>query len=308
MKKAITTPVIMLTVCAALAPGLIQYAYEFGLIVLLQIVWTCFCCFCIEFAAAKVSQTPYQKSIGNFTWLLTGLLIARSLPVFSPAIYFFLASFIAIAIVKYGAGGMGKNKLNPAMAGLAVVAICFYQQLHLAGELTPAITSALNLKDTLVHFFSMQAYAPLDAMSFATPLTRHFSAANSRSYSWLAFTAGGLFLYYRKIIRIEIPLSIFIAYLSCELFYGYDVSCGLERFCFGGLIFAAFFIATDPVTSPISQLGRIIYGAAIGTAISLIRNNGLYPDGIVFAVLLGNLLTPHIDRWVWKYKVSVQQS
>lgn len=305
MTKPSTLPAIMLAVCCALIPGLLQSFYAYGWIIPIQISWCIVSCLALESLGAKLNKKPIRDAIYNWTWLVTALLIAKSLPVFSPAPYFMLASAIAIIAVKYGAGGLGKNQLNPAMAGLAVVAICFYQQIHPVGDISNQLTRELAAETVWSYFFSWQGFTPPDAISYATPLARQVAEYQTESdYTWIGFGLGGMALYLLRVIRIEIPLSIFSAYFMLELAMGRTPWECLERSCYGGLVFAAFFIATDPVTSPITTKGRIIYGSLIGAIVSLTRANGLYPDGIVFGVLSANLATPHIDQWMWRLKTK----
>ncbi len=300
MNSALTLPRLMLLVSACLLPGMLHFTMEWGLIVPVQLLWCCSCCAFVEWLCNQWLKL-HTAPLSNFSWLVTGMLLAKSLPPFTPAPYCLGAAFIAVGLVKYGAGGLGKNRLNPAMVALAVMALCFYQPLHQSGEMNASYIRTLPWQEVLLHFFSTSLPSLPDGMSSATPLTRG-NSAGAYSWSWLSFAFGGLILARLKIIRLEIPVAILLSYVTFELLMGHSLWQACQRFGLGGLVFAAFFIATDPVTSPLSQLGRWIYGGLIGAIVSLARCNGLYPDGIAFAILAGNLITPHLDQWLWRWQ------
>lgn len=300
MIKFNSTPSIMLGVSAATIPGLIQLTSLHGPIFLVQIIFCVLICLALELLCLTLSKQNTAQ-IANFTWLVTGILLAISIPLGTTFQLCFAAAFVAIVIIKFGAGGTGKNTLNPAMAGLGFLAICFYNQIHPLGEMPFSITHDLSLKKALEHFFSFRGFSIPDAIISATPLSLKSGEKLATNFSCLGFVLGGIFLAWQKLIRIEIPIFIAISYLVVDMMCGNCLNDAVIRLSFGGLIFASFFIATDPVTSPITQHGRIIYAVVIGTIVALSRNNGLYPDGIVFAVLAANLMVPHLDRLIWKH-------
>lgn len=299
MIKFNSTPLIMLGVSFATLPGVIQTSLSHGFIIPIQIIFCILACLLLEAICLKISKKNIMQ-ITNFTWLVTGILLAISIPLGAKFIFCFAAAFIAIVLIKFGAGGTGKNVLNPAMAGLGFLAICFYNQIHTTGAAFP-VTSNMSFPQALTYFFSLEDATVIDAIITATPLNLQAGSKLLINFSSVGFILGGIFLAWKNLIRPEIPFFIITSCLLVDIFCGHSIHDALIRLSFGGLIFAAFFIATDPVTSPITVYGRIIYAIVIGTITALSRNNGLYPDGIIFGVLAANLMVPHLDQFIWKH-------
>jgi electron transport complex protein RnfD len=179
--------------------------------------------------------------------------------------------FFAIVIARHLYGGLGHNIFNPAMIGYAVCLVAFPKEMVV-----------------------WPAWA-LDGMTEATPLD-HASSILSHNlipYYLLnaAWLAGGLFLLFKKIIRWQIPVGVIIGLMITACLFPHPVlQLGL-----GSTMIAAFFIATDPVTAPGEPKMRLIYGLFVGSLIILLRQYSSYPDGVAFAILLGNLCVPLMD-------------
>lgn len=290
-----TTRSIMLDVCIALIPAGVAAVILFGWHALALIIASVIA----SVASEAICQRLMHKrvTISDCSAIVTGLLVAYNVPASAPLWLPMIGSAFAIVIVKQFFGGIGKNFMNPAMAARAVMLASWMGLM--AGS---AFTAPLN-------------YA-VDAYSGATPLV----SADTSTYSlWqlfignipgsmgetckLALLAGGAYLLVRRVISWRIPAAMLATAFVCFLinsgsFYSASTSSALYQLLSGGLILAAFFMATDYSSSPVTPLGQIIYGVGCGLMVFIIRAfNPTYPEGCTYAILFMNLLTPLIDRW-----------
>lgn len=290
-----TTRSIMLDVCIALIPAGVAAVILFGWHALALIIASVIA----SVASEAICQRLMHKrvTISDCSAIVTGLLVAYNVPASAPLWLPMIGSAFAIVIVKQFFGGIGKNFMNPAMAARAVMLASWMGLM--AGS---AFTAPLNLA--------------LDAYSGATPLV----SADTSTYSlWqlfignipgsmgetckLALLAGGAYLLVRRVISWRIPTAMLGTAFVCFLinsgsFYSASTSSALYQLLSGGLILAAFFMATDYSSSPVTPLGQIIYGVGCGLMVFIIRAfNPTYPEGCTYAILFMNLLTPLIDRW-----------
>ncbi len=320
-----TIPVIMRQVIYALVPAVIATYWFFGVGIFINIIVATTTALLTEFVALKMRGRPVRPYITDFSAIITAILIAMCLP--SLTVWWVTATgtVFAIAIAKHLYGGLGYNVFNPAMAGYAAILLSFpdalsHWQAPAIGDLDyPTPDSLMTL------MFALTGRLPegltIDAISRATPLdtiqtglgmmrTVGEIAANplfgdfgGRGWEWIAnFTAiGGIWLLIRGIIRWQTPVAMLMT-LAGLASIGYIVDSsrfpgpGLHLFS-GGAMLCAFFIATDPVSGPATNKGRIIFGAGIGALTYLIRTWGSYADGVAFAVLLMNMSAPLIDRF-----------
>jgi electron transport complex protein RnfD len=225
----------------------------------------------------------------------------------------------AILIAKQLYGGMGYNPFNPAMVGYVVLLISFPVEMtrwlaplgSFSGSV-PTLPEALNLcfasgsidahtMATSLDIFKQNTSLLVDDLWQQSP---QFGRWGGAGWEWanLAFLAGGCYLLYRKIFTWHAPVSMLLALsLMALIFYdnGSSASGGspLMHLLSGATMLGAFFIVTDPVSSAVSNRGRLIYGAAIGVLIYLIRRWGNYPDAVAFAVLIMNFAAPFIDHY-----------
>jgi Na+-translocating ferredoxin:NAD+ oxidoreductase subunit D len=297
----LTTPGIMRAVLLALLPGALAQVVLFGPGYLVNVAVAVTCALAVEALATRMRGQPLA-TLRDASAIVTATLLALALPpATSPAIVAFAVAG-GLLLGKHVYGGLGANPFNPAMVGYALVLISFPRQL--ASWPAP-----------------MGAAAP-DAIAGATPLERFmhrggltvddiwhasegFGHVAGLGWEWinLGFLAGGLWLVGRRLVDWRIPTSL-LASLGLLAALGHDggssASLGSPTFHWfsGGTMLAAFFIATDPVTAPTTRHGRIVYGASIGALIFAIRGFGAYPDGIAFAVLLGNAAGPMLDHLV----------
>ena len=289
---------LMLLVSLCLLPGTALYAWQFGIVVWLQAFWCVLLALGFEAGLLRLRGRNVREGLSDLSWLVLGLILARALPLLVPLWMIALSSFAAIVLCKHGSGGLGRNRLNPAMVGLGIIAICFYQQLYPAPANQAPWTLALDAKEVLLQQLQLAPRLSLDAFAGATQLALGQFTPTTPNLSGFGYIAGGLILVVLRVIRIEIPLAMLGSTALLCLAAGHTLQESLYSLSLGGLLFTAFFIATDPVTSPDTRAGRILFGAAIGVLTELIREFGLYADGLCFAVLAANLLVPQIDRLV----------
>lgn len=288
----------MLLVSLCLLPGTALYAWQFGIVVWLQAFWCVLLALGFEAAVLRLRGSDVRAGLGNLSWLVLGLILARALPLLVPLWMIALASFAAVVLCKYGSGGLGRNRLNPAMVGLGIIALGFYQLLYPAPSNLAPWTFTLDAKEVLLQQLQLAPRLSLDAFAGATQLALGELSPTTPNLSGVGYIAGGLLLGILKVIRIEIPLAMLATAAVLCLAAGHSPQESLYSLSLGGFLFTAFFIATDPVTSPDTPAGRILFGVIIGALTELIREFGLYADGLCFAVLAANLLVPQIDQLV----------
>ena len=289
----------MLDVIIALLPAIAMSVWMFRWYAVLQIG----CCVLVsaltEIVWKKLSGKPV--SVGDCSAPLTGLILALSLPWSAPLYVPVIGSFVAVALGKMVFGGLGMNLFNPAMVGRAFVMLSFAGALGASAyaytdAALPALTQATPLT---------VAKGLVDVGTFSPDLWPLFLGNVNGSLgetSSLAILLGGLYLVIRRTAAWQIPAGVILgAVVVAGLFeiMGTKVSGGinvLEHLVTGSLLFGAFFIATDPVSSPITPKGRWIFGVGVGVLIVILRRFSSYPEGVMFAVLLMNAVVPLINR------------
>jgi len=309
----------MLLVLMALIPGVFIFIFQTGWGGLSNICLAIVAALGFEAIALKLRKQNICTGLGDYSAVVTAVLIALCLPPLVPWWIPIIAVAMAILLAKHCYGGIGQNIFNPAMAGYAVILISFPREL----SLWPILPEAFNIPPgkTIQIIFNggLSQYADWDAVTGATALDKTrdlnlqgaitadiravthgvFGAAHSEWLN-LAFLIGGIYLLYKRVISWHIPTAIIGAVLCLATIHTiFSVSAtGTPSFhLFGGAtMLCAFFIATDPVSAAASNRGRLVYGVGIGILIYLIRNFGSFPDSIAFAVLLMNCAVPMIDR------------
>jgi electron transport complex protein RnfD len=325
----IRTPVgvalIMRRVLYALAPALVAYVWFFGFGIVFNIIIAVVAALVTETVCLRVRGQELPVFLGDYSAVVTGVLLAFALPPLTPWWITALGSVFAIAVAKQAYGGVGNNLFNPAMAGYVALLVSFPEQLTnwlppRMGDLDYEPLSLLaSLQFTLTG--ALPAGFSLDAIARATPLDLMqnelgqmrtveeirgsflFGDFGGRGWEWIGnfIALGGFWLLTRGIIRWHIPVGVLSGLLVCATVFflidsGIHPSPGFHLFS-GGALLCAFFIATDPVSAPSTERGRLIFGVGIGVLTYVIRSWGSYPDGIAFAVLLMNLAVPLIDRY-----------
>jgi len=311
LKSAVTTAQIMWTVVACLAPPLILSVFVFGFQTLVIAAVSVISCVATEALSQKLLKRPIRVKDGSA--VITGLLLAYVIP---PGVPWWLpvsGAVMAIFVTKVIMGGLGHNIFNPALIGRA----------FLMATYPVAMTTAWLVPIRGGGIFQHMG-AGVDAVSAATPLyvLKHYGMAavlerfGSRlslytdffigmrpgcigETSALLLLIGGLYLIYKGFIRWHIPVAVIVTTGGLTWIFGGDRLCTgdpLMAVLSGGLMLGAFFMATDYVTSPSQRSGQILFGIGVGALTVLIRLKGGYPEGVCYAILLMNPLTPAIDQ------------
>ena len=289
----IFTPVdtrdIMKGVIKALIPAIIAGLYFFRWQALLVMLTSCLGCIVAERLCAKLRKKEIKW---DYSSLLTGLLLALVLPPSIPLWMSFLGGFFAIAMGKELFGGVGHNIFNPALLSRAFLMAAFPVALT-----TWAQPFSLDVVTTAT---------PLGLAKFEHVITSYSSlllgnvAGSIGETSALALILGGIYLLYKKFIDYRIPVAYIATVMAIaaitHLINPTQYSPPLFHLLAGGLLIGAIFMATDPVTSPVTPKGRWIFGIGCGVVAMTIRLWGGLPEGVMYSVLFMNAVTPLINR------------
>ncbi|ENF84348.1 electron transport complex, RnfABCDGE type, G subunit [Escherichia coli P0305260.11] len=321
----------MLLVLLAAVPGIAAQLWFFGWGTLVQILLASVSALLAEALVLKLRKQSVAATLKDNSALLTGLLLAVSIPPLAPWWMVVLGTVFAVIIAKQLYGGLGQNPFNPAMIGYVVLLISFPVQMT---SWLPPHEIAVNIPgfiDAIQVIFSGHTASGgdmntlrlgIDGISQATPLDTFKTSVRAghsveqimqypiysgilagAGWQWvnLAWLAGGVWLLWQKAIRWHIPLSFLVTLALCAmlgwLFSPETLAAPQIHLLSGATMLGAFFILTDPVTASTTNRGRLIFGALAGLLVWLIRSFGGYPDGVAFAVLLANITVPLIDYY-----------
>lgn len=306
-----TTRRMMIDVLVALAPALAVAVLVFHWFAVVQVGICVLACVAIEAVCNKMRGQAI--SIGDYSAAVTGVILGLSLPWGAPWYVGVLGSVIAIGLGKVVFGGLGFNIFNPAMVGRAFVMLSFAKELGAsayvvmssnlevltqATPLTIAKQFAADLAAGNVTAFGQTAQ--LERAQEFWPLFIGQVNGSPGETSALALLVGGLYLCFRRAAAWEIPAGMLLAGFVCAgLAHWTDLTpfTALRHLISGSFLLGAFFIATDPVTSPVPRMGRFLFGVGVGVFTVLIRLFSGYPEGVMFAVLLMNAAVPLLNRW-----------
>lgn len=314
---------VMLDVLIALVPGIALHVFFFGPAILVQIALATGFAVALEAAMLRARGTPLRPFLGDLSAPVTAVLFALCIPPLSPWWIALAGMTVAIALAKHAYGGLGRNLFNPAMAGYAIVLVAF--PLDMTRWLAPAPLDVAPVAffDALHAIFTGALPAPLawDTVASATPLdivrtlaskdlmigeiraNPAFGDFGGKGWEWIAnaYALGGFYLLWRRVIHWQVPVAVIGSVVALSVpFWLADADrhpFPLQHVFSGGLVLAAFFIATDPVTGCATPRGRLVFGAGVGVLTLVIRRWGAYPDGVAFAVLIMNCAAPLIDRY-----------
>jgi len=280
-----STRTIMRDVVIALMPSLFAATMLFGWRSLAITAVCVASCVASEYLSRIVMKRP--QTVSDLSAIVTGILLAFNLPVDIPLWQAAFGGVVAIVVVKQMFGGIGCNFMNPALAARAVLLASW-----------PTLMTATN---------TASAYPlPFDTVTSATVLV----PGNTLNVSMIdlmvgripgtigevckvAILIGLVYMLVRKTITWHIPVTMIVSFMVFEAAFGLDPITGVLS---GGILFGAVFMATDYVTSPMTPVGQIIYAVGAGLIVALIRAFGGYPEGVTYAILLMNIVTPLIDR------------
>lgn len=289
---SLTSRKMMIDVVVALIPVMCMSVYFFKWFAVKQMA---ICVLSVLLSEALFTKMRHKElSLFDFSAVITGLILGLSLPGPAPWFVGVIASVVAIGIGKTIFGGLGMNIFNPAMVGRAFVMIAF-----------PGIMAAAGYESSASGVDAFSSATPLDAFKQSgvvpqlSDLFWGFTNGCPGEVSAAACMIGGLYLCLRRTVAWEIPFGVLLSVVFWGLMYdassGFSGWTSLHHLTGGALMFGAFFIATDPVTSPIAPKGRFIFGFGIGSIVMLLRVFSGYPEGVMFAVLFMNAVTPLIN-------------
>ncbi|HIG41143.1 MAG: RnfABCDGE type electron transport complex subunit D [bacterium] len=291
-----STSKVMSLVIVALVPGILTSTYFFGIGILLNALLSVATAVLLEALVLRIRHARMSTLLDGSA-VLTGLLLGIALPPDLPVWMTIIGCGFGIIFGKHLYGGLGHNPFNPAMVGYAVLILSF----PLAMSSWPAVSP----------IDGVTAATPLDTFRFRGAYTIEeiwstsagFDSLAGIGWQWinLGYLVGGLVLIALGVIRWQaLTGMLFTLSFLAMIFYdnGSSQSLGSPLFHLlsGGTMLTAFFIVTDPVTSPDSEIGLYAFGIGVGLITFVIRSTGAYPDGFAFAILLMNALTPLIDR------------
>jgi electron transport complex protein RnfD len=298
-----TVAKIMWTVVACLIPPLILSVFIFGLQTLFITLISVGSCVAAEAISQKLLHRTVTIKDGSA--VITGLLLAYVIPPGVPYWMPVLGAVMAIYVAKHLLGGLGFNIFNPALIGRAFLMATFPVAMTSAW-LTP-VGAGVDAISTATPLYILKHYgieAVIEKFGSLSYIYGHFFVGLQPGCigetSALLILIGGLFLIYKGYIKWHIPVSVIMAvafftwvFGGEKLFTGNPLLAVLS----GGVMLGAFFMATDYVTSPNQKTAQIIFGSGVGALTVLIRLKGGYPEGVCYAILLMNALTPALDEW-----------
>ena len=288
LSGTVKTRNIMLDVIIALIPALIASVVYFGVRALIVVCVTVASCVIAEYICRRVMKRPV--TIGDYSAVVTGMLLAFNLPVGIPLWIAAVGGIVAIVVVKQMFGGLGHNFANPAITARIILMTSFPVRM--------------------TTWVAPYSYITLDTTATASPLAliESGNVAGLPTYTQmflgeragclgetciLALIIGGVYLIARKVIAPTIPVVFIGTVFIMTALLGQDP---LMQILSGGLFLGAIFMATDYVTSPLTTKGKVIYAIGCGVITTLIRLFGSLPEGVSFSILLMNILTPHIEN------------
>ena len=283
-----TTGKIMRDVVIALLPATVASIVFFGFKAALMIAVCVASAVLAEFAFNFIAKK--KQTVGDFSAVVTGLLLALNLSTKVELWQCMLGSIFAIVIVKCVFGGLGKNFANPAITGRIFLIIAFGA---VAGGAHTVFTPELSAGATPLEIIKTGSYATLP--SLFNMLIGNRGGAIGETCA-VALIIGFVYLLCRKVISWHIPVVFVGTVFVLSLLIKQDLTIALYEVLGGGLLIGAIFMATDYVTSPIGRFSKVIFAVGCGVITVLIRFWGSYPEGVSFAILFMNILSPYIDK------------
>ncbi len=303
---------IMFNVVLALLPATLFGMYVFGLAGTLTIVVATLSCVLSEHLIC-VSQKR-RSTIGDWSAAVTGLLYGLTLPPSLPLWMVAFGGFVCIGLGKAIFGGLGSNPFNPALVGRAILQAAFpvpmttWMPAFAENRFSWLPPSTLAWPFTEPVYDGFTSATPLSLQKFdqvatdAGQLALGMVSGSTGETSAILLLLGGVYLVARNMMNWRIPVSIFVVVFAFSgLLHLADAGAypsPLFMLVSGGLVLGAVFMATDMVSAPMTGTGCLLYGALIGAIVVVIRVWGGMPEGVAYAILLGNAVAPHIDRYV----------
>ena len=300
----------MLDVVIALAPAAICSFVFYGWREVLLMAVSIASCVLLEWAITKY-MLKKPCTIGDFSAVITGILLAMNMPYTTPLWVVFIGAVVAIGVAKMSFGGIGQNIWNPALVGRVFLLVSFPTYMTTWGApqgVVDAVSGPTPLgaiQEGLMQGSTVQDIMAAGGFDYSQMLFANLGGSAGEVCA-LVLLAGFVYLCIRRVIKPWITLSIFATVaLTALIFLGVNparFTDPLFNLLSGGLILGACFMATDYVTSPMSLWGGVIYGAGIGFLTMMIRYFGSYPEGVSFAILIMNSVVPLLNMWFHQKK------
>ena len=285
VKSSETTTTIMRDVIIALIPALIAANIIFGLRASLVTAVCVASCVGFEYLSRRMMNK--KNTISDLSAVVTGIILAYNLPVTMPLWMCVIGSFVAIVVVKQLFGGIGQNFANPAITARIVLLVSFGTAM--TSWAAPLVTVGTDVVSSATPMAQIATGESVSLMNMFLGTT----GGSLGETSALALLIGGIYLVYRKVISPIVP----IAFIGTVFVMGALLGANpLGQIFGGGLFLGAIFMATDYATSPVTNMGKAIFGIGCGLITILIRVYGSYPEGVSFAILLMNIIVPYIDK------------
>ncbi len=278
-----TTQSIMADVCIAMLPAAAFGVFQFGFHALLVLIVTVAACVLSEYVFQKLLKLPL--TVSDLSAAVTGMILALNMPANIPLWIPALGGIFAIIVVKQLYGGIGQNFMNPALAGRCFLLISF------AGKMSDFAMDGWSGATPLAQLKAGEAVDVAAMFIGKIPGT-------IGEVSVIALLVGGIYLAVKKVISLRIPVTYILTVAVFAFIFGkQDMNYVMAHICGGGLVFGAFFMATDYVTSPITPKGQIVFGVLLGILTGLFRIFGGSAEGVSYAIIICNLLVPLIERF-----------
>lgn len=297
IRATVTTRRIMLDVIIALLPTSIAGIILFGFDALLVLAISVTSAVLSEFLFNAVNKK--EQTVGDLSAIVTGLLVGLNLHANSPLWQCAVGSAFAIVVVKCLFGGIGCNFANPAATARVFLIVCFADTL--GGGVIPNFYPSAELTT---------GATPLESLKYGKALPslwNMFFGLRSGAIGevcTLALLLGFAYLIIRRVVHFEIPLVFVGTVFALALIYDNSLEFAIANILSGGLMLGAIYMATDYVSSPITRSGKIIFAFGCGLITFLIRYYGSYPEGVSFAILFMNILSPYIERLTKNYALG----
>lgn len=294
-----STQRIMLDVIIALVPAILGSIYFFGLSSLKLILISVITALVSEALIQKIFKKPIR--VNDLSAVVTGILLAFNLPASAPWWLPVFGTAFAIIVVKEFFGGLGSNFMNPALAGRAVLLASWPTHMSTFTGIRPDVTAQATP-------LAMMKYGAADAGASATVASTQEMATTLDMFlgrvpgaigetSALLLLIGAAYLIYRQVIDWKTPVAYIGTTVIMLLLLKVELDLIPVHIFGGGLILGAFFMATDYSSTPVTPVGKIVFGVGAGILTAIIRIKGGYPEGVSYSILLMNVLTPMIERF-----------
>lgn len=286
----------MYNVLIALIPAFLVSLYFFGVGALIVTLTSVVACVLFEYLIQKFIL-KVKPTVSDGSAILTGILLAFNVPANLPIWIILIGALVAIGIGKMSFGGLGNNIFNPALVGRVFLLISFPVQMTTWPKPDVLTTQYLDAETAATPLGLLKQGLPIEATT--TDMLLGNVGGSLGEIGAIALLIGFAYMLITKVITWHIPVSILAtAFIFSWLTNGFEATEALQQLLLGGMLLGAIFMATDYVTSPMTHKGMVIYGICIGLLTIIIRRWGAYPEGMSFAILIMNAVTPLINKYV----------